>query len=89
MLSATLGVGVLFSAAFVLVFQGGIVLLAQFFAPVLFASAIAEMSRAGSLMILALGLNIIGVTKIMVINFLPALVLVPFVVMLFGTVGIG
>ena len=79
--------GVLFSAASVLVFQGGIVLLAQFLAPVLSASAIAEMSCAGSLMILALGLNIIGVTKIKVINFLPALVLVPFVVMLFGAVG--
>ena len=89
MLSATLGIGVLFSAAFVLVFQGGIVLLAQFLAPILSTSAIAEMSCAGSLMILALGLNIIGVTKIKVINFLPALVLVPFVVMLFGAVGIG
>ena len=47
------------------------------------------MSCAGSLMILALGLNIIGVTKIKVINFLPALVLVPVVVMLFGAAGIG
>ena len=81
MLSATLGIGV--------VFQGGIVLLAQFLAPVLSASAIAEMSCAGSLMILALGLNVIGVTKIKVINFLPALVLVPFVVMLFSAAGIG
>ena len=89
MLSATLGIGVLFSAVFVLVFQGGIVLLAQFLAPILSTSAIAEMSCAGSLMILALGLNIIGVTKIKVINFLPALVLVPVVVMLFGAAGIG
>ena len=72
-----------------LVFQGGIVLLAQFLAPILSTSAIAEMSCAGSLMILALGLNIIGVTKIKVINFLPALVLVPVVVMLFGAAGIG
>ena len=86
MLSATLGIGVLFSAVLVLVFQGGIVLLAQFLAPIL---SIAEMSCAGSLMILALGLNIIGVTKIKVINFLPALVLVPVVVMLFGAAGIG
>lgn len=65
------------------------VLLAQFLAPILSTSAIAEMSCAGSLMILALGLNIIGVTKIKVINFLPALVLVPVVVMLFGAAGIG
>ncbi len=89
MLSATLGIGVLFSAAFVLVFQGGIVLLAGVLAPVLSTGAIAELSCAGSLMILALGLNIIGVTKIKVIDLLPALVLVPFVTMAFGTLGIG
>ena len=89
MLSATLGIGVLFSAVFVLVFQGGIVLLAQFLAPVLSASAIAELTCAGSLMILALGFNIVGITKIKVINFLPALVLVPFVCMAFGALGIG
>ena len=47
------------------------------------------MSCAGSLMILALGLNIIGVTKIKVINFLPALILAPVVVMLFRAAGIG
>ena len=88
MLSVTLGVGVLFSAAFVLVFQGGIVLLAQFLAPVLSDGCIAELTCAGSLMILALGFNIVGITKIKVINFLPALVLVPFVRMGLGAIGI-
>lgn len=89
MLSATLGIGVLFSAAFVLVFQGGIVLLARFLAPVLSSAAVAELTCAGSLMILALGLNILNITKIKVINFLPALVFVPFVCMAFEALGIG
>lgn len=89
MLSATLGIGVLFSAAFVLVFQGAIVLLAQYLAPLLSDGVINELTCAGSLMILALGLNIIGITKIKVINFIPALVFVPFVCMLFGALGIG
>lgn len=89
MLSATLGIGVLFSAAFVLIFQGGIVLLARFLAPVLSSAAIAELTCAGSLMILALGLNILNITKIKVINFLPALVFVPFVCMAFKALGIG
>lgn len=83
MLSASLGIGVLFSAAFVLVFQGGIVLLAQYIAPFLSDGVINELTCAGSLMILALGLNILGITKIRVINFLPALLLVPFVCMAF------
>ena len=77
MLSVSLGIGVLFSAAFVFVFQGALVLLAQFLAPVLSAAAIAEITCAGSLMILALGLNLIGLTKFKVANFLPALLFSP------------
>ncbi|MDD4680936.1 MAG: DUF554 domain-containing protein [Clostridia bacterium] len=76
-LSASLGIGVLFAAAFVLIFQGSIVLLAQFLQPVMTDSAIAEMTCAGSLMILALGLNLIGITKIKVANYLPALIIAP------------
>ena len=77
MLSVSLGIGVLFSAVFVFVFQGALVLLAQFLAPVLSATAIAEITCAGSLMILALGLNLIGLTKFKVVNFLPALIFAP------------
>lgn len=88
MLAATLGIGVLFSAAFVLIFQGAIVLLAQFLAPVLSEACIAELTCAGSLMILALGLNIVGITKIKVINFLPGLLLVPLVLKVLGMLGI-
>lgn len=88
MLSATLGIGVLFSAVFVLVFQGGIVLLAQYLAPLLSDAVVNELTCAGSLMILALGLNIMGITKIKVINFIPALLIVPFAVMLFSALGI-
>ncbi len=88
MLSATLGIGVLFSAAFVLIFQGAIVLLAGVLAPVLSEACIAELTCAGSLMILALGLNIVGITKIKVINFLPALLLVPLVLWGLGLAGI-
>jgi hypothetical protein len=88
MLAATLGIGVLFSAGFVLVFQGAIVLLAQFLAPVLSDGCIAELTCAGSLMILALGLNIMGITKIKVINYLPALLLVPFVLAGLSALGI-
>ena len=77
MLAVTLGVGVLLSAGFVLVFQGAIVLLSQVLAPVLTASCIAEITCAGSLMILALGLNMIGLGKFKVANYLPALLFVP------------
>ena len=79
-LSASFGIGVIFSSVFVLVFQGGIVLLAGFIAPVLTANVIAEITCVGSLMIIGLALNIVGATKIKIANYLPALVFVPIVV---------
>ena len=72
-LSASLGLGVMLAAVFVLVFQGGIVLLAQFVAPFLGDAAIAEMTCVGSVLIFALGFNLIGVTKIKVLDYLPAI----------------
>lgn len=77
MLAASLGIGVLFAAAFVLGFQGLLVLCAGFLAPVLNDAAIAEMTCVGSLIIIALGTNIIGITKIKIANYLPAIVIAP------------
>lgn len=87
MLSASLGLGVMFAAVFVLVFQGGLVLLSGLLAPVLNDAAIAEMTCVGSLMILALGLNLIGVAKIKVANYFPALILAPAISALFAWLG--
>lgn len=87
MLSASLGIGVPFAAIFVLVFQGGIVLLAGVLEPLLSASAIAEITCVGSLMILALGLNLTGIGKFKVANYLPALLFAPLVSFLFELLG--
>ena len=73
--ASTLGIGVMLSAVFVLIFQGGIVLLAQVVAPFLTDGVVAEMTCVGSVLIFALGLNIIGITKLKVLNFLPAMFL--------------
>ena len=79
MLGASLGIGVLCSSVFVLVFQGGLVALSMALGSFLSDFAIAELICAGSVMIIALGLNLIGITKIKVANLLPALVFVPVV----------
>lgn len=71
--SASLGAGVLLSAVFVLLFQGSLVLFSQFLAPFLTDYAIAQMTAVGSLLIIALGLNIVGITKIKVANYIPAI----------------
>lgn len=78
MLASTLGIGVIFAAVFVLLYQGGLVLASGLLQNVLTSpELIAEITCAGSVMIIALGLNILGITKIKVANFLPALILVP------------
>ena len=73
MLASSLGIGVMLAAGFVLVFQGALVLLAEFIAPFLNAAAIAEMNCVGSLLIIALGLNLLDVAKIKVADMLPAI----------------
>ena len=80
MLAASLGAGVLLSAAFVLVFQGGLVLLSSLIAPVLTTAAIAEMTCAGSLLIIAIGLNLMGLAKIKVADYMPAIFFAPLLV---------
>lgn len=77
MLASTLGIGVCLSGAFVLVFQGSICLLSGVLEPILTASATNELICVGSLMITALGLNMLGITKLKVANFLPALIFAP------------
>ena len=76
-LASTFGVGVLLSTVFVFVFQGGLVLLSSFAGEFLSASMQAEMICVGSVMIIGLGLNIIGVAKIRVANFIPAMFIAP------------
>ena len=87
MLSASLGIGVIFAAIFVFIFQGGLVLAAGLLEPLLSDSAVAEITCAGSLMILALGFNLTGIAKFKVANYFPALVFAPFVSYLFEILG--
>ena len=77
--ASALGIGVAFSAIPVFLYQGAIALLAQFVAPYISDFAMAEMNCAGSLLILVIGLNMLGITKIKVMNMLPA-VFLPFAI---------
>lgn len=73
--ASTMGVGVLFSAIFVLVYQGAITLIASGVGPFLSVDVITCITSVGSLLIIGLGLNMIGVTKIKIMNYLPAMFL--------------
>lgn len=73
--AASLGFGVAVSALPLLVYQGGITLLAQFVKPYLTEELIGQMSCIGSILIFAIGINMIFGKKIKVGNLLPAIII--------------
>ncbi len=77
MFSAAMGIGVPFSALFILVFQGGITLLAGLVSPYLSQAVITEMTAAGGAILIGMGLNMLELSerRIKVANMLPAIFL--------------
>ena len=73
--ASTLGWGVICSAVPLFIYQGAIALAAGFLAPLLSTDVIMMMKLVGSLLIIALSLNLLGVTKIKIMNYLPAIFL--------------
>ncbi len=71
--AASLGIGVYFSCLPLLVYQGGITLLAGAIRPYLTDLVISQMSLVGSVLIFALGFNLMFNKKVKVANMLPAM----------------
>ncbi|MFA9392996.1 MAG: DUF554 domain-containing protein [Prolixibacteraceae bacterium] len=74
-LASALGIGVLFSIIPLFIFQGGLTLLAIWLGNLMPEAVINEMSAAGGLMLVGLGLSIMEIKKIKVVNMLPALLI--------------
>lgn len=73
--ASTLGFGVMLSGAFILVYQGGLTLLAMLAAPLLSTAVINEMTCVGSLVIIATGLNLLKITNLKLMNYIPTMFL--------------
>ncbi len=78
--ASSLGLGVAFSAALLFLYQGSITLLAQWIAPFLSDTVINEMTCVGSVIIIGLALNMLGITKVRVMNYVPAIFIPIFLV---------
>lgn len=78
--TSSLGIGVILSSIAILIYQGTITLLAGGLSTILTETIINNMSAVGSLLIVGLGLNMLGVSKIKVANLLPAI----FIPIIFG-----
>ena len=73
--ASTMGIGVLFSAIPVLLYEGAIALGAGFIKDWLTSDIITEMAAVGSLLIAGLGFNFLGIKEIKVANMIPAIFL--------------
>ncbi len=81
--ASTLGVGVVFSSLTVLIFQGGLTILGSKLSFLLRPEVLDELIATGGLIIVGIGFYLLGIKKIKVGNFLPALVVVVILVLLF------
>jgi uncharacterized protein len=85
-LTTTLGIGVIFSAIPVVLYQGAIALFAtqidRFVPQALMDSFILEMTATGGVMIFAIGLNLTGMIKVKVANLLPGILVTGVIVTL-------
>ena len=79
-LASSLGVGVLFSAVTVLVFQGGLSLLARLAQIGMTDAMIAEMTATGGLLIMGIGLTLLDIKRIRLASYLPGIFVAPLVV---------
>ncbi|MDR2293298.1 MAG: DUF554 domain-containing protein [Prevotellaceae bacterium] len=75
-LAAGLGIGVLFSSIFLLIFQGGITILVYLTGKDIPVEMIGELSAVGGIMLIGLGINLLKIKDIKIINILPALILI-------------
>ena len=88
--SASLGVGVLFSTLIILVYQGGLSLLAAQAQSLLTTPMINEMTAVGGLLIMAIGFgSLLELRPIRVANYLPALVIAPAIVAALHALGLN
>lgn len=72
-MSSTLGIGCAFSAFFVLIYQGLLTLLGAALVGALSASTLTYMSVTGSLILILIGTNMLGVTKVKTANMVPSM----------------
>jgi len=82
-LASGLGIGVMFSAIPLLIYQGGLTLLAMGFGEFIPQVIIAELSAVGGILLIGLAISILEIKKIKVMNMLPALIMIVILIWLF------
>ncbi|MDA3939042.1 MAG: DUF554 domain-containing protein [Spirochaetia bacterium] len=76
MFTAAMGIGVIFSVITILIYQGGLTLLATWVGPLIGESGLTELSGLGGILVLMIGINLLGLKEIKTANFLPGLFII-------------
>jgi len=84
LLASAFGVGVIVSAIPLLVFQGGITLLAMYAGSFFTPAIIQGLTSVGGILLMGLGVNILEIKKLRIMNMLPALLVVVFLLSIFS-----
>lgn len=88
--ASSLGVGVLFSVPVILIYQGGLTLLAAQVQALVTPQMMTEMSAVGGVILLAIAVgNLLELRPIRSANFLPALIIAPVLVLILTSLGIS
>lgn len=75
-LAAAFGYGVAFSVIPLLIYQGGLTLLATYFGDYFSQPIINELTAVGGIILIGLGITILEIKQLKILNFLPALVII-------------
>ncbi|HUX13957.1 MAG TPA: DUF554 domain-containing protein [Spirochaetia bacterium] len=76
MLSAAMGIGVAFSFLTILIYQGGLTLLAGLIAPLVTPLVISELNGVGGALVIMIGINLLELKTIKTANFVPSLLVI-------------
>lgn len=89
LLTASMGIGVAFSALVILVYQGGLTLLAGLISPWVSGLMLTEITAVGGSLILMIGINLLDLKHIKTADFIPAILVVIAFVLLDPWIGLA
>lgn len=88
-LASSLGVGVLFSAVTILLFQGSLSLLASLAQVAMSDPMITEMTATGGVIIMGIGLVLLDIKRVRVASYLPGIFIAPLIVAILTAFGVS
>jgi len=88
LMTAAMGIGVAFSAILILVYQGGLTLLAGWMRPFVSELMLSEITAVGGALVVMIGINLLDLKRIKTADFVPALLVVIAFVLLDPWIGL-